>query len=216
MLLLIMAACGAPDPVATKPVTPTEMASSSPGMAMPADEAMGSDKMFIDMMVPHHQGAVEMATIARARGDHAEIKAMAEGIITSQSAEIVKLKSWRKAWFGSDGTPAMGIPMSRMDMPGMAAISGMAAMPGMSSMKNMVRDIEALKTAVPFDLAFLDAMIPHHEGAVMMAQACIGKPQHDEVKALATDILRDQNKEIVQMREWRQAWYPAAPAIAAH
>lgn len=91
----------------------------------------------------------------------------------------------------------------------------MAEMPGMSSMMNMPGDIEALKTATPFDLAFLDAMIPHHDGAVLMAQACAGKAQHVEVKTLAVDMIRDQGKEIAQMREWRAAWYPTAPAISA-
>ena len=170
------------------------------------------DEMFIDMMVPHHQGAVAMAVIANERAEHPEIKAMAGGIITSQEAEIATMKGWRKAWFGSDDTPAMGTPMAHAKMP------GMAEMPGMSSMTHMATDIEGLKTATPFDLAFLDAMIPHHEGAVMMAQACADKAQHDEVKSLAADIIRDQEKEIGQMREWRTAWYPTAPAIsvAAH
>lgn len=207
MLFLILAACGSPSsPSATTPVTPTEMASHSPGMAMPPTEDKTFDQGFIDTMVPHHQGAVEMAVIARTRAEHAEIKAMAEGIITSQEAEIARMKGWRKAWFGSEYTPAMGMPMAHAEMPGM---------PGMSSMTRMAKDIEGLKTASPFDLAFLDAMIPHHEGAVMMAQACAGKAQHDEVKALAADIMRDQNGEIAQMREWRKAWYPTA-AAAAH
>jgi uncharacterized protein (DUF305 family) len=196
MLLLILAACGtAPDPSTEPPAMPTEMASPSPGMAMPLSESKPFDQMFIDMMVPHHQGAVEMATIARTRAEHAEIKAMAEGIITSQEAEIGRMKGWRKTWFGSEDTPAAAMPMAHADMP------GMAEMPGTSSMSHMAKDIEALKTATPFDLAFLDAMIPHHEGAVTMAQACASKSQHDEVKALAGDIIRDQEKEIAQMRE---------------
>ena len=207
MLLLILAACGATsDPSTTKPAMPTEMSSPAPGMDMPPSESQPFDQMFIDMMVPHHQGAVQMAMLVRERGEHAEIKSMAEGIITSQEAEIERMKGWRKAWFGSADTPAMGMPMAHAKMP------GMAEMPGMT---HMADDIERLKTATPFDLAFLDAMIPHHQGAVTMAQACAGKAQHDEVKSLAADIIRDQEKEIAQMLEWRTAWYPTAPAIAA-
>lgn len=170
---------------------------------MPAHEGQAFDQMFIDMMVPHHQGAVEMAKIALERAEHAEIKAMAKDIVASQEAEIAKMKAWRKAWFGSEDAPAMDMPMAHTEMP------------GMSSMMNMSKDIDALKTATPFDLAFLDAMIPHHQGAVAMARACAEKAQHAEIKALAEEILRDQTREIAQMQEWRKAWYPTAPASPA-
>lgn len=210
MLLLILVACGAgPAPSTSKPAIPMEMADHSPGMAMPPTGTMAFDQMFIDAMVPHHEGAVAMANIGRTRAEHTELKAMSEAIITSQEAEIGKMRAWRKAWFGSESTPAMGMPMARTEMP------GMAEMPGMSSMVNMPRDIEALKTATPFDLAFLDAMIPHHEGALLMAQACAARSEHVEVKTLAANILRDQEREIAQMRDWRAAWYPTAPAIPA-
>jgi uncharacterized protein (DUF305 family) len=80
---------------------------------------------------------------------------------------------------------------------------------------DMPKAIEALKTATPFDLAFLDAMIPHHQGAVMMANSCAEQAAHAEVKALAADIMRDQDKEIAQMQAWREAWYPDAPMVGA-
>ncbi len=179
MLLLILTACGtAPDPSMNNPELPTEMANHSPGMAMPPSGTVPFDQMFIDMMVPHHQGAVEMATIAQARAEHAELKDMAATVIASQEAEIGKMKGWRKAWFGSEATPAMGMPTAHSEMP-----SGMGMM-------NMGKDIEALKTATPFDLAFLDAMIGHHQGAVLMAQHGPDKAQHDELKSLAADITR--------------------------
>ena len=169
--------------------------------AMPqaAHAAHTSDQMFIDMMVHHHQGAVDMAKIARDRAEHAEIKAMAESIITSQEAEIGQMKAWRKVWFGSAEPHTMDMPMTHGEMPGMA------------SMMNMSKDIEALKTATPFDLAFLDAMIPHHEGAIMMAQDAGPKAQHPEVSGLSTNIIRDQTGEIAQMKEWRKSWYPSTP-----
>ena len=75
------------------------------------------DRQFIDMMVPHHEGAIAMARVAEARGQHAEIKELAAAIVAAQDAEIRRMKAWRKAWYGSDQTP----PMSRMPMvPGMA------------------------------------------------------------------------------------------------
>lgn len=171
-------------------------------MPAPADAKAGMDQMFIDMMVPHHQGALDMAKIAQERAEHPELKAMAAGMLTSQQAEIDQLKSWRKAWFGSDQVPPM------------AAHSGHADMPGMKGMGNMQADIEKLKTATPFDLAFFDAMIPHHQGAVDMVAAIPG--ERPEVKQLSAKIVADQQKEIAQMQEWRKAWYPDANAPATH
>src|SRR5262244_1956442 len=86
-----------------------------PGGAAPFDQ------QFVDMMVPHHQGAVEMAKIAQQRAEHPEVKRLAEEIVRSQSSEIEQMKAWRKSWFGSDQTP----PMDKMPMvEGMASTDG--------------------------------------------------------------------------------------------
>jgi len=58
-----------------------------------------------------------------------------------------------------------------------------------------------------FDLRFINAMIPHHEGALMMAMEVQGKTKRTEVKKLARDILSSQKAEITQMQQWRKAWY---------
>lgn len=62
-----------------------------------------------------------------------------------------------------------------------------------------------------YDLRFIDAMIPHHEGAVIMAKTLLERSQRAELKELATEIITAQDQEIAQMRQWRQAWYPQAP-----
>jgi uncharacterized protein (DUF305 family) len=154
--------------------------------------------MFIEMMEQHHKTGVEMATIALQRGEHAEIKVLAASIIAAQEAEISRMQAWHEAWYATSGTPSG--TMDDMDM------SGMPKMPDMS------KDIKALQTATPFDLAFLDAMIVHHQGAVEMSEGAAGKGQHAEIKELAASIIRDQNKEIAQMKTWRVTWYPTAMA----
>jgi uncharacterized protein (DUF305 family) len=58
-----------------------------------------------------------------------------------------------------------------------------------------------------FDLRFLNAMIPHHQGAVTMAQQALEKSDRPEVKKLAQDIVDSQQKEIDQMNQWKKAWY---------
>ena len=161
------------------------------------------DQQFIDMMVPHHQGAVEMAKIAQQRAQKPEIKAMAADIITAQDAEITQMKGWRKAWFGSDQTP----PMSKMPM-----VEGMSSAAhgghGAGTTMDMAADVEALRQAPePFDRAFIDAMIPHHESAIDASKAAATRAQHPEIKKLAADIVTAQEREIAQMKEWRRAWY---------
>lgn len=171
--------------------TATSMAGMSgmSGMSGSPMAGMGmlDDQSFLAMMIQHHQAAVDMAQIALQRAEHPELKQLAQSIITSQQAEITQMRAWQQAWFGG-ATPT--------------------AMSGMSSQQmGMSMDLNALKTANPFDKAFIDDMIPHHQGAVMMAQQILQTTQRPELKQLAQSIIGDQTKEIDQMRQWRTAWY---------
>ena len=158
------------------------------------------DRQFIDMMVPHHQGAVEMAKVAQVRADHPEIKQMANAVIQSQNTEIGQMKGWRKAWYGSDQTPAMDkMPM----MPG-APTEGHGHS---GNTMNMAADVEMLRRSPePFDKAFIDMMIPHHQSAIDAAKVVESKTQRAEVRDLAKAIIADQQREIGQMKQWRMAW----------
>ena len=62
-----------------------------------------------------------------------------------------------------------------------------------------------------YDLRFIDAMVPHHEGAVVMAQDALKKSTRPELKQLATAIVSAQDKEMIQMQQWRKDWYPKSP-----
>ena len=62
------------------------------------------DKRFIDMMIPHHQGAITMAKDALQKSQHPEIKKMAQNIIDSQQKEIKQFQAWRQNWYGSQQT----------------------------------------------------------------------------------------------------------------
>ena len=63
---------------------------------------------------------------------------------------------------------------------------------------------------VNYDLRFIDAMMMHHQGAVVMAKEALEKSQRPEIKQLANNIIAAQKKEIAQMKQWRTAWYPKA------
>lgn len=147
------------------------------------------DLQFIDTMTDHHQGAIEMAEMALTKTGNAELKTFAQKIIDDQKREIGQMKEWRDKWFA--GKPEA----INMEMPGM-----------MDSMKMMAGDemkkMEAA-TGKDFDLHFLDMMTPHHAGAVTMAKEALTRAEHPEIKTLAQTIIREQEKEIRQMADWK-------------
>jgi uncharacterized protein (DUF305 family) len=147
-----------------------------------------SDERFVDAMVPHHQGAIEMAKVALKQAEHEEIKELSHNIISSQWAEIEELKSIKKEEFGTSQVP---MEMSQEQMRGMG----------------MRMDPQQLANQKPFDEAFIDAMIPHHQSAIEMAQVASKKSEIPEIKELAGNIVSAQKREIEQMKQWRKQWY---------
>jgi uncharacterized protein (DUF305 family) len=59
----------------------------------------------------------------------------------------------------------------------------------------------------PFDLQFIDQMIPHHEGALMSSEHMISNSKRPEMRQLYENIQKSQSKQIEQMQEWREEWY---------
>jgi uncharacterized protein (DUF305 family) len=74
------------------------------------------------------------------------------------------------------------------------------------AMDSMSMSLEG-KTGDEFDRAFLDGMVVHHEGAVVMARQVLATSKRPELIKLAHDIIDAQTKEIGMMRGWRQAWF---------
>jgi len=60
------------------------------------------------------------------------------------------------------------------------------------------------------DLWFLDNMIPHHQGAIDMANMALKNSERQEIITLAQSIIISQQKEINMMRQWKTAWYPSS------
>ncbi len=156
--------------------------------------SMASDRHFIEQMIPHHDDAVKMARVAQTRAEHPQIKNLADDIEITQTKEIEEMREWYRDWYGKD--PATGGVSDHHDMSGMQ-----------NGMMGNSKDLESLEDAKPFDKAFIEQMIPHHQMAVMMAQMVQQTARHDEVRQLAGDIIEAQNREIDQMRQWYRTWY---------
>src|SRR3712207_2783636 len=125
-----------------------------------------SDERFTDAMVPHHQGAVEMAQVALENAEHEEITQLSKNIISTQQAEIEELKSIKEEEFGTSQTP---METSPQQMQGMGVMA----------------DAQELADKEPFDKAFIDAMIPHHRSAIGMARVASERSKNPRIRALA-------------------------------
>ena len=175
---------------------------------------MEFDLMFIDMMIVHHQGAIALAEVALDRGEHPEIRDLAQSIISSQQAEIDQMQTWRDTWYPGAAEMSMEQMTGMMgdmthSMPGMMGTptSGMGDMSGKMGMMDPHADHQALcSTTEDFDKAFISLMIPHHESAVAMAQVALMMATHPEIKQLAQEIIDAQQTEIAQMQEWLATW----------
>lgn len=143
--------------------------------------ANSDDIMFTEMMVPHHEQAVTMATFALSNSQNSQVLALAKGILSAQRAEIKQMKTWLHSW---------GIPDAEHAM----------------MMDGMLTDneIAILQTArgADFDKLFLEGMIKHHEGAIAMADAVLANGKDAAVRALAQDIIRTQKAEITDMERF--------------
>ena len=155
-----------------------------------------SDERFIDAMAPHHQGAVEMAEVALEKAEHPELRQLAENVVSTQRAEIEELRSIKEEEFGDPELPA------EMDSEEM-------------EMMGMTENPEELANQEPFDEAFIGEMIPHHESAIEMARTANEESYNPRIQDLSTRIIEAQQREIEQMREWRQEWYPGASCSEA-
>ncbi len=139
----------------------------------------GADVMFLQMMIPHHQQAIDISNLALKSSKDSELLALANEIITAQSAEIVQMKAWLKE-AGAD-----------LDMG--HSMSGMGGMLGQSELSAL-----AAATGNSFDQLWLRGMIGHHDGAIHMTQM-IEDASNLEIKNFGKAVVKDQSAQSTQM-----------------
>ena len=140
----------------------------------------GDDVMFLQMMIPHHQQAIDISDLALTKSADSELLALAKSIRDEQSAEIVTMKAWLDA-AGAD---------LEMDHSMNHSMGGMLS----------DSDIAALKSATgkSFDLLWLKGMTGHHDGAIDMA-AMIENAKNPEIKSFGQAIVSSQSEQNKQM-----------------
>ena len=154
---------------------------SAEASASAADVTM-ADQMFVTMMIPHHEQAIEMADILLAEeGVDPQVVTIAERIKSAQGPEIELMEGWLEDWGVAQGSAGMdhgdGM-MTEADMSALREADGATA-----------------------GRLFLEQMVVHHQGAVEMAEAALEAAEDPEVRALAEQVIEDQNAEIAEMRE---------------
>jgi uncharacterized protein (DUF305 family) len=165
------------------------------------------DRAFVAQMVPHHEMAVDMARDAPERAEHAPLRKLARAITVDQEREVGALRAAAKR-LGVQ--PAAG--HGGHDGHGSDAVTEADAKTLGLAMDDMGMTMEGpdLATAKPFDRAFIDAMVPHHQGAIRMARAQLAGGEDPALRKLATAIVTAQEREIRRMNAWRTQWYGAA------
>ena len=190
---LFIAACSKPgDKAAQSPDRPP--AAHSPAHAAdrdttnshePAESDSPYELQFIDTMTRHHRDAIEMGQLAAARAHHPELRECSAKLVTGQERQIRLMAEWRDQWYA--GKPDAENRRLR----------------GMSILNKA--DLDSL-SGNEFDLKFIDMMIPHDEGGIVMAREAFGKVSRGEIKALSQQIMDMQQKDIKMLSECRAKW----------
>ena len=204
-IALTLGACSSSsDSAATDPATEAVVGDSAGSETIPADivaadtipadaEFNANDVTFAQGMIPHHQQAVEMSTIALdpERNAGAEVKDLATRIQGAQDPEIQLMTGWLTEW---------AQPVDAMT--GMEGMEGMETgdMPGMEGMMSSdeMTGLEAANGPA-FDKLWLDMMVRHHQGAVTMSKTAQTDGKAAVVKELAGKIISAQEAEIAEM-----------------
>ena len=139
----------------------------------------GADIMFAQMMIPHHQQAVDMGTLAETRAQDPAVKAIAAKIKSEQAPEIAQMKSWLTA------------ANAPLDMGHEMGMGGMLSATQMNALKD--------SSGAAFDKLYVQGMIGHHEGAIHMAQMVIDS-NNAEAKALGDAIIASQTKQVAELK----------------
>jgi uncharacterized protein (DUF305 family) len=160
----------------------TAMSGMMKGMMAPATGKPDLD--FAQGMIPHHQGAIDMAKVVLQFGKDPDIRKLAEGVVKAQAGEIAFMNDWLAK------TDKVTLPVSPESAKGNS--DAMSAM-----MKNMM----VLYTGNA-DVDFAKGMIPHHQGAIDMAKVALQYAKDPALLKLAADIVSAQEGEIGFMTDW--------------
>jgi uncharacterized protein (DUF305 family) len=163
----------------------TKSTAAPNGAATPAGEFNDADVTFATQMIPHHQQALQMASMAGYQATTPEVQQLATAIQAAQDPEIKLMSGWLTTW---------GKPIPSPQHGG----HGMGEMPGMMT-EDQLHDL-GMTEGPMFDRTWTLMMIKHHQGAVTMAKTEQTTGKDPAAIALAKKIETAQNREIAAMK----------------
>ena len=152
--------------------------------AMQIKSSADVDRDFVAMMVPHHQGAIDMAEAELSFGHNQRLRSLAQEIIVTQQEEIAGM---RLALVGTPSSPSSGAEEASFMAGSNVAMSRMMAAMHVRPTGDADRDFVAM-------------MVPHHQGAIDMAEAELSFGHNEPLRGLAQEIVATQEQQIVVMR----------------
>ncbi len=144
------------------------------------------DADFANMMIEHHQGAIDMAQMEISKGADEKIKTMAQNILTMQTEEQSKFK---------DLVKNLNAPAKKSD-------SSQKHYELQAAMENMMNKMKGMQMTGNIDKDFVMTMIPHHESAIEMAKFELSNGKNRQLKEMAQKGITDETKEISEFKAW--------------
>jgi uncharacterized protein (DUF305 family) len=153
------------------------------------------ERSFLQAMVPHHESGIEMAEIALDHSEAPEITKLSQAIRETQGVEIEQMQRIHQRLFDASLEPDEGAH---------AALGLSMHEAGMGHDEAMMKELASSK---PFERAFVDMMVPHHQGAVEMSEVLLERTDDAELKKLGQAIIDAQKREIAAMNDFRTEKY---------
>lgn len=164
----------------------------------------GPEAAFARHMIPHHDQAIEMARMLETRTSDPNLKALASDIIATQASQINQMQGWLAVWQRLFPTRLSEQQQAEMGMASQAEMNELQTLSGND-----------------FEVRFLQLMIRHHQGAIVMIEPALATVKTDLPQRLLLAMKQSQTYEIEAMQKMLEAHggkplAPPAPIAPGH